>query len=155
MTTPDDDQLLELAATARARAYAPYSGFQVGAAVLSGSGAVYLGCNVENSAYPAGICAERGALAAAIAAGERQFVRMVVLAASDRPVPPCGMCRQVLAEVAPRVRLLLANLAGVREETTPEALLPYAFTPDDLVSGEQRASRSGALPAAGYHRLSS
>ncbi len=132
MAALEDERLLELAATARSRAYAPYSGFQVGAALLGASGAVYLGCNVENSAYPAGICAERAALAAAIAAGERSFVRLVVLADSDRPVPPCGICRQVIAELAPDVRLLLANLEGASEETTPEALLPGAFTARDL-----------------------
>ena len=132
MAVPEDERLLELAATARSRAYAPYSGFQVGAALLGASGAVYLGCNVENSAYPAGICAERAALAAAIAAGERSFVRLVVLAGSDRPVPPCGICRQVIAELAPDVLLLLANLEGASEETTPEALLPGAFTARDL-----------------------
>ncbi len=132
MAALEDERLLELAATARSRAYAPYSGFQVGAALLGASGAVYLGCNVENSAYPAGICAERAALAAAVAAGERSFVRLVVLAGSNRPVPPCGICRQVIAELAPDVRLLLANLEGASEETTPEALLPGAFTARDL-----------------------
>ena len=132
MGEPDDRRLLELAATARARAYAPYSHFPVGAALLGASGQVYLGCNVENAAYPAGICAERGALAAAIAAGERDFVRLVVLAGSERPVPPCGICRQVIAEVAPNARVLLANLDGAREETTPQALLPGAFTASDL-----------------------
>ena len=132
MAVPEDERLLELAATARSRAYAPYSGFPVGAALLGASGAVYLGCNVENSAYPAGICAERAALASAIAAGERSFVRLVVLAGSDRPVPPCGICRQVIAELAPDVRLLLANLEGASEETTPEVLLPGAFTARDL-----------------------
>ena len=132
MTMPEDERLLELAATARSRAYAPYSGFKVGAALLGASGAVYLGCNVENSAYPAGICAERGAIAAAIAAGERSFVRLVVLAGSDRPVPPCGICRQVIAELAPDARVLLANLDGATEETTPHALLPGAFGAHDL-----------------------
>jgi cytidine deaminase len=130
----EDDRLIEQAALARARAYAPYSGFQVGAALLAASGTIYLGCNVENSAYPAGICAERGALAAALAAGERQFVRMAVIAGSDRPVPPCGICRQVIAELAPGMPLLLANLDGARTETTPEALLPGAFTAHDLTA---------------------
>ena len=132
MATPEDERLLELAATARSRAYAPYSDFKVGAALLGASGAVYLGCNVENAALPAGICAERGALAAAVAAGERGFVQLVVLAGSDRPVPPCGICRQVIAELAPDVRLVLANLEGATEETTPQALLPGAFGAHDL-----------------------
>ncbi len=134
MDDSEDERLLEMAATARSRAYAPYSGFQVGAALLGASGTVYLGCNVENSAYPAGICAERTALASAVAAGERGFIRMVVLAGSNRPVPPCGICRQVIAELAPHMRLLLANLEGARHETTPEALLPGAFTARDMAA---------------------
>jgi cytidine deaminase len=124
--------LLEAAKTVRERAYAPYSRFHVGAAVLCEGGAIYAGCNVENAAYPAGICAERGALAAAIAAGERDIVRIVVVADAPRPVPPCGMCRQVIAELAPRASILLTNLAGEELETTPHALLPGAFGPDDL-----------------------
>ena len=135
MKPPDDDQLIEQAALARSRAYAPYSGFPVGAALLGESGQVYLGCNVENSAFPAGMCAERTALSAAIAAGERNFVRLVVLAGSNRPVPPCGTCRQVIAELAPHAHVLLANLEGQREETTPQELLPGAFAAEDMGRG--------------------
>ena len=127
-----EDTLLEAAREVRERAYAPYSNFFVGAAVLCSSGKVYAGCNVENAAYPAGICAERSALSAAIAAGERDVVRLVVVADSLRPVSPCGMCRQVIAELAPRAAVLLANLQGAQEETTPQALLPGAFGPNDL-----------------------
>jgi cytidine deaminase len=127
-----EDTLLEAAREVRERAYAPYSNFFVGAAVLCNSGKVYVGCNVENAAYPAGICAERSALSAAIAAGERDVVRLVVVADSLRPVSPCGMCRQVIAELAPRAAVLLANLQGAQEETTPQALLPGAFGPNDL-----------------------
>jgi cytidine deaminase len=130
---PDDRQLVELARMARERAYAPYSGFNVGAAVLCSSGKTYLGCNVENSAYPAGLCAERVALGAAVAAGEREFVRLAVIAGSSRPVPPCGMCRQVISELAPRITIVLANLEGETIETTPEQLLPGAFTAGDIV----------------------
>lgn len=136
MADAGDGRLLDLAALARSRAYAPYSNFNVGAALLCASGAVYLGCNVENAVYPAGICAERGAIAAAIAAGERIFVRMVVLAGSARPVPPCGICRQVMAEFAPGMTLLLANLDGTLEETTPAALLPGAFNASDIRKSE-------------------
>ena len=127
-----EDTLLEAAREVRERAYAPYSNFFVGAVVLCSSGKVYAGCNVENAAYPAGICAERSALSAAIAAGERDVVRLVVVADSPRPVSPCGMCRQVIAELAPRAAVLLANLQGAQEETTPQALLPGAFGPNDL-----------------------
>jgi cytidine deaminase len=136
----EDERLIELAATARSRAYAPYSGFQVGAAVLAASGETYLGCNVENAAYPAGVCAERVALSAAIAAGERQFVRMAVIAGSDWPVSPCGMCRQVIAELAPGMPILLANLDGQRTLTSPEALLPAAFMAHDLDANRSRGS---------------
>ncbi len=129
----EDPRLLEFAMLARDRAYAPYSNFAVGAALLGASGEVYLGCNIENSAYPAGICAERGAFAAAIAAGERDFVRLLVVADLDRPVPPCGICRQVISELAPQARIMLANLDGMVEETTAQLLLPGAFTASDLV----------------------
>ena len=132
MDMHEKEHLLEQAATARARAYAPYSGFKVGAALLGRSGTVYLGCNVENSAYPAGLCAERVAFGNAIAAGEHDFVRLAVLAGSPRPVSPCGMCRQVIAELAPGIEILLANLDGACDETTPEVLLPGAFTANDL-----------------------
>jgi len=128
----EDQRLLELATLARGRAYAPYSNFAVGAALLGVSGEVYLGCNIENSAYPAGICAERGAFAAAIAAGERDFVRLIVVADLDRPVSPCGICRQVISELAPQARIMLANLDGMVEETTAQLLLPGAFTATDL-----------------------
>lgn len=141
MAASEDERLLERATGVRANAYAPYSNFQVGAAVLCRSGAVYGGCNVENSAYPAGMCAERAALATAIAAGEREIVRLAVIADSPGPVAPCGMCRQVIAELAPRATILLANVAGDRLETTPEALLPGAFTAQDLARGERQAPR--------------
>lgn len=130
--TADDARLLERAAEARSHAYAPYSGFPVGAAVQCASGTIYAGCNVENSAYPSGVCAERVALAAAITAGERKIVSVAVIAGTERPVSPCGQCRQVLAELAPGARVLLANLDGARLETTPEALLPGAFGAGDL-----------------------
>ncbi len=132
MTSVDDSRLLARAAEARSHAYAPYSGFPVGAAVLCASGTIYAGCNVENAAYPSGVCAERAAVAAAIAAGERDIVSVAVIAGSERPVPPCGQCRQVLAELAPGARVLLANLDGARLETTPEALLPGAFVANDI-----------------------
>ena len=132
MSQVEDKHLLQAAREVRERAYAPYSNFFVGAAVLCSSGKVYAGCNVENAAYPAGICAERSALSAAIAAGERDVMRLVVVADSPRPVPPCGMCRQVIAELAPHARVLLANLNDAQQETTPQALLPGAFGPSDI-----------------------
>lgn len=134
MNIVEDDRLLELASAAREHAYAPYSHYKVGAALLTSSGATYAGCNVENSVYPAGICAERTAIGAAISAGERSIVRLVVIADSYRPVPPCGICRQVIAELAPNATILLANLHDERQETTPQELLPHSFGVQDLES---------------------
>lgn len=124
--------LLQHALNAREGAYVPYSHYQVGAALLCGSGTIYHGCNIENAAHPATICAERTALFAAYAAGEREFVALAVVAASERPVPPCGVCRQVLSELAPDMPVLLANMQGDTQHTTPRDLLPGAFDAHDL-----------------------
>lgn len=124
--------LLGIARMARGRAYVPYSKYPVGAALLCGSGKVYPGCNVENAAYPVCMCAERTALFSAVAAGESEFVAMAVIADSDRPVPPCGMCRQALWELAPNMPILLANLRGAERRTSPGELLPDGFTADDM-----------------------
>ena len=121
-----DDELIARAAAARARAYAPYSGFAVGAALLTESGSVYEGVNVENASYPVGICAERTAIAAAITAGEREFEALAVIADSPAPCAPCGMCRQMLMEF-PINRIILSNLSGAVHIMTPAELLPYAF----------------------------
>ena len=122
------DDLVAAARAVRGRAHAPYSGFAVGAALRSASGAVHLGCNVENAAYPEGTCAEAGAVAAMVAAGETEIVEAAVIAGGAEPVPPCGGCRQKLAEFAgPDVRVTLATTGGLRRETTVGALLPGAF----------------------------
>lgn len=132
MSDIDLRALLDAALRARERAYVPYSRYPVGAALLCGSGKMYPGCNVENAAYPVCMCAERTALCAAIAAGEREFVAMAVVADSERPVPPCGMCRQALLELAPDMPILLANLTGDERRTSPRALLPEGFTAQDM-----------------------
>ena len=122
MTLRDD------ALAIRARAYAPYSGFQVGAALRGAGGAVHTGCNVENVAYPEGTCAEAGAIAAMIAAGETAIAEVYVVADAPAPVPPCGGCRQKLAEFAgPDVRVTMATVAGAETVTTVGDLLPGAF----------------------------
>jgi cytidine deaminase len=131
----DWQALIDAARAARDGAYAPYSLYSVGAAVLCGSGTVYRGCNIENAAYSAAMCAERTALFAAYAAGEREFVALAVIAGSDRPVPPCGVCRQVLVELAANMPVVLANTSGATEHTTPRDLLPGAFGPHDLGTG--------------------
>ena len=122
------EELVAAAARVRERAHAPYSGFKVGAAIRTVSGRVHLGCNVENAAYPEGTCAEAGAIAAMVAAGEREVAEVAVIAEGSDPVPPCGGCRQKLAEFAgPDARVTLAATGGARRETTVGALLPGAF----------------------------
>jgi cytidine deaminase len=124
--------LVAQAAAARERAYCPYSGFAVGAAALTASGRVFPGCNVENAAYPATICAERAALLGAYAAGEREIVALAVIADTPGPVSPCGTCRQVIHELAPSCMVALANTRGDIQLTTPQELLPGGFMPTDL-----------------------
>ena len=124
--------LLERARAAMERAYAPYSGFRVGAALLGTDGSVTEGCNVENAAYPAGICAERGAIAAAIARGIRDFTTIVIATEAERPTPPCGMCRQVMMEFSADLEVVSVTRAGTSARWTMSDLLPEAFTPTSL-----------------------
>jgi cytidine deaminase len=120
--------LSEAARKVRENAHAPYSNFKVGAAIRASSGAVYIGCNVENVAYPEGTCAEAGAIAAMVAAGDTAITEAYVIADSPTPVPPCGGCRQKLAEFAKgNVRVTLATVAGGELVTTVGDLLPGAF----------------------------
>ena len=120
--------LFQTALAARLNAHAPYSGFKVGAAIRAADGRVFAGCNVENVAYPEGTCAEAGAIAAMCLAGAREIAEVLVVADSPEPTPPCGGCRQKLAEfAAPETPVTLADLAGPRLVTTVGALLPGAF----------------------------
>ena len=116
---------------ARDRADAPDSRFTVGAALLSQNGGVFVGCNVENASYGATICAERAALAAAIAAGERDFVGLVIASGAKRPTPPCGICRQCLAELAPKLPIR-SYTDDTHAEYALVELLPNAFGPNQL-----------------------
>ena len=121
--------LLEAATKVRENAYAPYSHFKVGAAIRATSGQIYTGCNVENVAYPEGTCAEAGAIAAMVAAGETRIIELLVIADSPAPVPPCGGCRQKLAEfAAPETPVTLATTDGKTQLTTVAALLPGVFS---------------------------
>ncbi len=121
--------LAEAARAVRENAYAPYSNFQVGAALRTPDGQVFTGCNVENVAYPEGTCAEAGAIAAMCAAGGREIAEVYVIADSPHPVPPCGGCRQKLAEfAAASVRVTLATMDGDEKVMTVAELLPGAFT---------------------------
>jgi cytidine deaminase len=121
--------LLDAARAVRENAYAPYSRFKVGAALRATSGAVHLGCNVENVAYPEGTCAEAGAIAAMIAAGDTAIAELVVIADSPAPVPPCGGCRQKIAEFAgPDVVVTMCTTDGQSRAVTVADLLPGVFT---------------------------
>ena len=126
----DLEGLIREARAARDRAYAPYSAFRVGAAVLTRAGQMFAGCNVENSSYGLTLCAERVALALAIAEGcsRGDFTHLAVIADTDAPVAPCGACRQVMMELAgPELIVIQANLHGAISQTTMAALLPGAF----------------------------
>lgn len=123
------EDLIAAARAVRDNAHAPYSRFKVGAAIRAASGRVYVGCNVENVAYPEGTCAEAGAIAAMVAAGETRLIAAAVIADSPAPVPPCGGCRQKLAEFgAGDVAVTLATTDGARLATTIGALLPGQFS---------------------------
>src|SRR3954471_21027934 len=123
----DPDVLLERAREVRDRAYAPYSRFQVGAVLEAEDGSLHVGCNVENASYPLGVCAERNALAAAIAAGRTRFRALALSCSGTQPVPPCGGCRQVLAEFARDLRVLSEDAGGTRREWLLAELLPEPF----------------------------
>lgn len=121
--------LLQAATDVRLRAYAPYSRFKVGAALRTTTGATYVGCNVENVAYPEGTCAEAGAIAAMIAGGDGRIAEVVVIADSPEPVPPCGGCRQKIAEFADAdVLVTLCTTDGKQRSLTVGDLLPGVFT---------------------------
>jgi cytidine deaminase len=144
----DWDALIEAALEVRLRAYAPYSNYLVGAALLGADGTVYVGCNVENAAFPVCICAERSALVAAVSAGCREFQALVVATTGDPPAAPCGVCRQALNEFAPELpiqlvtsgrtstQLYLPDLFGEptprREQLSLAQLLPRSFGPSNL-----------------------
>ncbi len=129
-----DATCLEAAARAvRENAHAPYSRFRVGAAIRAASGRIYAGCNVENASYPEGTCAEAGAIAAMVAAGDTEIAEVLVIADAPGPVAPCGGCRQRLSEFAgPDVPVTLANLRGDTRTVSMAELLPGAFVKSDL-----------------------
>ena len=127
-------RLIESAAQVRRWAYAPYSKYAVGAALLSDSGKIYDGVNIESAAYPTSICAERVAYFKAVSEGERNFQAIAVV--TENGGYPCGACRQVMAEFGLDTVVMICNAAGeVLEETTVGGLLPGAFTPDSLIRG--------------------
>jgi cytidine deaminase len=130
--------LLDAALAARGHAYAPYSGFKVGAALRSVEGRVYAGCNVENIAYPQGTCAEAGAIAAMVADGGRRIAEVLVVADSETPVTPCGGCRQKLAEFAdPGTPVIMAGLEGELARASLGELLPGSFTANHMTRAQR------------------
>lgn len=130
----DRDRLLQAAVEARLRAYAPYSHYQVGAALLTTSGLVFTGCNVENASYGLTICAERAAIFKAVSEGEQHFKTLALCLESGGS--PCGACRQVMHEFAPGLQILIGDPEGrLLNETTLDRLLPDAFGPKNLDSG--------------------
>ena len=123
----DPENLIKLATEARENAYAPYSNFKVGAALLTSDGRVFTGCNVENATYGLTVCAERVALWKAVSEGEREFVAVAVVADGEHPPSPCGACRQLLWEFSGDVEVITANLRGARQSYHLSELLPHPF----------------------------
>jgi len=122
----DVDQLLARARAVREHAYAPHSGFRVGAALLADDGSVHVGCNVENASYGLTLCAEIGAVSAAVASGQTGLRALAISVEGDQPVAPCGACRQVLGEFAPDLRVI-SEAGGRRQEWSLAELLPAPF----------------------------
>lgn len=127
VTAIDAETLLQEAQTVRERAYVPHSGFKVGAALLTKGGRIVAGCNFENASLGATICAERVAVGTALSAGEREWAALAVVADTESPVTPCGICRQVLAEFAPDMPVIMANMKGESRTMTVRELLPGMF----------------------------
>lgn len=131
--TEKERELVEAARRARDKAYAPYSNYRVGAALRTVTGAIYTGCNIENAAYGATVCAERVAVYKAVSEGDKVFTALAVAASGDDLASPCGTCRQVLHEFAPNLTLYLTGSRGIVESTTLKELLPRAFGPEHLM----------------------
>ena len=127
-----DAELTKRAREARSNAYAPYSGVKIGAAVLSNDGAIYTGCNIENSSYGVSNCAERTAIFKAVSEGRRKITSIAIVGDSEEYTRPCGACRQVMVQFNPRLRIIRLGLDGYRSETTADRLLPEAFQPSGL-----------------------
>jgi cytidine deaminase len=126
----DYENLIAKATKAREQAYAPYSHFTVGAALLAKSGRIYTGCNVENASYGLSICAERAAVCKAVSEGERDFEAIAVV--TEKGVTPCGACRQVLMEFGEDIQVIVADVTGRYQVLSLQELLPEAFTPKHL-----------------------
>jgi len=126
-TYMEDKKLIQKAAEARKKAYAPYSKFKVGAALLTKKGKVYTGANVENSSYGLSMCAERVALFDAVSSGEKEFSRLVIVANTRNPITPCGACRQILLEFCDDLEIISATIKGKAKGFTLKELYPFPF----------------------------
>ena len=135
------EELLAKATEARSRAYAPYSGFLVGAAIEADDGRIVVGCNVENASFGLGVCAERAAVTAAVSQGISGWRRIAVVAESSEPVAPCGACRQVLSEFCDELEVILADSKGVRMVAPLSELLPRPFGAEQLGGGDEHKAR--------------
>ena len=129
---PADEDLVKVASLARQRAHAPYSKYKVGAAIRTKRNKVHAGANVENASYGLTVCAERTAAFAAVNAGDKELDAIAIVIDDDKLPTPCGACRQVLAEFAPAMRVVLATTGGLRRATTLAELLPDPFLPTSL-----------------------
>ena len=128
------NKLIEMAKDARMKAYAPYSGFKVGAALICDDGSIYTGCNIENISFTPTVCAERTAIFKAISDGKKTFTKISVVTGDSKPSPPCGVCRQVLSEfVGPDFEVILATTSGEVEILNFKDLFPYTFEPNDAI----------------------
>ncbi len=126
-------ELFKAALAVRNNSHSPYSGYKVASALRMASGKVFAGVNIENASYGATICAERSAVFTAVTAGEKNIEAVLILTDEEKPWPPCGMCRQVLAEFAsPQTKVYLANLKGIQKELTLSELFPYGFSTEHL-----------------------
>jgi cytidine deaminase len=133
ITADEWQSMHDAACRVQSNAYAPYSEFKVGAAILAGNRQVYAGCNVENASGGATVCAERSAVSNAVSDGQRELLGLCVVTNLDRPAAPCGICRQVLVEFTRDLPILMANCEEALEYTSLDDILPRQFTPDDLL----------------------
>lgn len=131
----DEKELVERAREARDAAYAPYSDFQVGAALEAADGRIFTGCNVENASYPVGMCAEQAALGSAVTGGARTFRRLTLVTAGRSPASPCGRCRQALAEFGTELEVVSVGQGGEVRRWALGGLLPESFDLDDPATG--------------------
>ena len=135
-TAEQEAELYRAAKAAMQLAHAPYSRFLVGAALLSETGRIYAGCNIENASYGATTCAERNAIAHAVMAADKALIAVLVITATEHPTFPCGMCRQVLAEFNPAMLVISTTVDGARAEASLATLLPANFSQTDLEEAE-------------------